>query len=133
MVGRGVTAVVSTAYLDEAERFDRLALLHSGRLLEVATPRALQDAFEGELLEARVTGTRRALAVAETVHGVRRAQLFGDTLHVTVDSAERTAAPLAAAFAAAGHEVLDLAALPPTLEDVFLARIAGALETPEAA
>ncbi|MBP1641928.1 MAG: multidrug transporter ATP-binding protein, partial [Acidobacteria bacterium] len=80
MVGRGVTAVVSTAYLDEAERFDRLALLHLGRLLDVATPRALQAAFVGELIEVRVADTRRGRAVAEVVPGVRRAHLFGDAL-----------------------------------------------------
>jgi len=133
MVGRGVTAVVSTAYLDEAERFDRLALLHLGRLLDVATPRALQAAFVGELIEVRVADTRRGRAVAEVVPGVRRAHLFGDALHVTVDSAAQAAAPLAAALVAAGHEVLELSPLPPSLEDVFLARIAGALEGPEAA
>jgi ABC-2 type transport system ATP-binding protein len=133
MVGRGVTAVVSTAYLDEAERFDRLALLHLGRLLVVDTPRALQAAFDGELLEVRVARARHARAVAESVPGVRRAQLFGATLHVTVDSAERTAAPVAAALAAAGHEVAELTTIPATLEDVFLARIADAAEATEAA
>jgi ABC-2 type transport system ATP-binding protein len=49
MVAEGVTAVVSTAYLDEAERFDRLALLHRGRLLALDTPRVLQGG--GESLE----------------------------------------------------------------------------------
>ncbi|KAB2950420.1 MAG: ABC transporter ATP-binding protein [Thermoanaerobaculia bacterium] len=128
MVGRGVTAVVSTAYLDEAERFDRLALLHRGRLLVVDTPRALQDSFDGELLEARVAGARSARAVAELVPGVRRAQLFGETLHVTVDSAARAAPELAAALSAAGHVVRDLTRIPASLEDVFLARIAAAAE-----
>jgi len=128
MVGRGVTAVVSTAYLDEAERFDRVALLYLGRLLVVDTPRALQAGFAGDLLEVRVAGARRARAVAESVPGVRRAQLFGETLHVTVDSAARTGEALAAALAAAGHPVRALEPVPATLEDVFLARIAEAAE-----
>jgi ABC-2 type transport system ATP-binding protein len=128
MVGRGVTAVVATAYLDEAERFDRLALLHRGRLLVVDSPRALQAAFEGELLEARVDGARHARGIAERVAGVRGAQLFGDTLHVTVDEAATAGAALAAALLAAGHPVHQMARIPPSLEDVFLARIAGAGE-----
>lgn len=45
MVSRGVTTVVSTAYMDEAERFDRLALLHQGRLLALDTPANLQRAL----------------------------------------------------------------------------------------
>jgi ABC-2 type transport system ATP-binding protein len=126
MVGRGVTAVVSTAYLDEAERFDRLALLHLGRLLAVDTPNALQAAFEGELFEIRVEGARRARAVAESVPGVRRAQLFGESLHVTVESDGRTRDALATALATAGHPVRSLERVPATLEDVFLARIAEA-------
>ena len=128
MVGRGVTAVVATAYLDEAERFDRLALLHRGRLLVADSPRALQAAFDGELLEARVAGARNARAVAEQAPGVRFAQLFGEVLHVTVDSAERAAPALAAALSAAGHPVESLVRIEPSLEDVFLARIAGAAE-----
>ncbi len=48
MVAGGTTAVVSTAYLDEAERFDRLALLHEGRLLALDTPGALQASDHGE-------------------------------------------------------------------------------------
>jgi ABC-2 type transport system ATP-binding protein len=133
MVGRGVTAVASTAYLDEAERFDRLALLHLGRLLTVDTPRALQAGFEGALLEVRMAGARKARAVAESVPGVRRAHLFGEQLHVTVDDPARTAPALGAALAAAGHEVRALTEIPASLEDVFLARIAEAAGTAEAA
>jgi ABC-2 type transport system ATP-binding protein len=61
MVAEGVTAVVSTAYLDEAERFDRLALLHQGRLLALDTPRALQGdrSLEGVFIE-RVQEAGRA-------------------------------------------------------------------------
>ena len=128
MVGRGVTAVVSTAYLDEAERFDRLALLHRGQLLVVDSPGALQAAFEGELLEIRVGDARRARAVAESVRGVRRAQLFGESLHVTVEPDGRAREALAAALAGAGHPVRSLERVPATLEDVFLARIAEAEE-----
>jgi ABC-2 type transport system ATP-binding protein len=130
MVGRGVTAVVSTAYLDEAERFDRLALLHQGRLLVVDTPRALQAGFQGDLLEVRTDDARRARRIAEGVPGVRSAQLFGEVLHVTVDAAGSVGPRLAGTLAAAGHPVAGTARIPPTLEDVFLARIAGA---PEAA
>ncbi|HEX7182921.1 MAG TPA: ABC transporter ATP-binding protein, partial [Thermoanaerobaculia bacterium] len=60
MVAEGVTAVVSTAYMDEAERFDRLALLHKGRVLAVDTPAALQREMAGQVLEVRVDRPREA-------------------------------------------------------------------------
>ncbi|MCZ7652849.1 MAG: ABC transporter ATP-binding protein [Thermoanaerobaculia bacterium] len=128
MVARGITAVVSTAYLDEAERFDRLALLHQGRLLAVASPRELVASFAGALLEVAHPEARRFAAAVEAVPGVLRAQLFGDRLHVTVDAATagEVRAALATALAAAGASGAAIAAIEPSLEDVFLARIAEA-------
>ena len=125
MVARGVTAVVSTAYLDEAERFDRVALLHQGRLLALDTPRALAAAFAGDLLEVRLAAPRAARPAVEALAGVIRAHLFGDRLHVTVAPGTPRDA-LAARLAAAGHPAAAVAPLAPSLEDVFLARIAEA-------
>ena len=87
MVEEGVTAVVSTAYMDEAERFDRVALLHQGRLLALDTPVALQRALAGELLVVEVEARARRARSARQDTRVRRATLFGDKLHVTVASA----------------------------------------------
>jgi drug efflux transport system ATP-binding protein len=126
MVGHGVTAVVSTAYLDEAERFDRLALLHQGRVLALDSPAALQAGFEGDLLDLTVSRPRAARPVVEAVAGVVRAQVFGERLHVTVASGAETAPRIRAALRHAGFEVTALEPLAPGLEDLFLARIAGA-------
>ncbi len=125
MVGRGVTAIVSTSYLDEAERFDRLAFLHTGRLLALDTPRALAAAFRGTLLEVALPRPRAARAIVEALPGVVRAQLFGERLHVTLATAEAVAA-LPSLLAGAGHPASAIAPIAPTLEDVFLARIADA-------
>lgn len=132
MVGHGVTAVVSTAYLDEAERFDRLALLYRGRLLAVDTPRALQASFAGALFELRLSRPRAARAAIEALPGVERAQVFGDRLHVTLGDATATSASFAALLRGAGIAVEDsptqpaIAPIEPGLEDVFLARVAEA-------
>jgi ABC-2 type transport system ATP-binding protein len=120
MVGRGVTAVVSTAYLDEAERFDRVALLAAGRLLAVDTPAALARAFPGELLEVRTGRARAAVALVAGLDGVVDCQLFGDRLHVVVASAEAARAPVLAALAAGGFRDASAVPIPATLEDVFL-------------
>ncbi len=125
MVGRGVTAIVSTSYLDEAERFDRLALLHAGRILALDAPRALAAEFRGTLLEVRLPRARAARRVVEGLPGVASAQLFGETLHVTVAD-PRAVATLPAELAAAGHPAASVAPIAPGLEDVFLARIAAA-------
>jgi len=127
MVARGTTVVVSTAYLDEAERFDRLVLLHRGRVLALDTADALQRAMPATILAVPVDRVREARIVAEGVPGVRRAAVFGDRLHLTVDDEAEVGPRVLAALAAAGHAVSDARRIVPTLEDVFIERIAGAV------
>ena len=126
MVAQGVTVVVSTAYMDEAERFDRLAFLHRGRVLALDTPAALQAALAGGILALRTADARAALAAARALPEVRHAVRFGELVHVTVASAERDAAAVRAGLAAAGIETLELAPVEPSLEDVFIENIAAA-------
>jgi ABC-2 type transport system ATP-binding protein len=124
MVARGVTAIVSTAYMDEAERFDRLALLHRGRAVAIDTPQALQRTLQGRLLGIRVDRPRQARTAALGLPGVSRVAIFGDQLHLTVDDAARRAPEVERALAAQGFKVAAAAPVAAGLEDVFIARLA---------
>ncbi len=126
MIAAGVTAVVSTSYLDEAERFDRLVFLNRGLRIALDTPDALRRAFDGELVAARVPRARDAAAIARAVAGVRRVVVFGDRLHFTVGSAARDAAAIETALRGEGFAVSDVERIEPTLEDVFIERVARA-------
>jgi len=128
MVAQGVTAVVSTAYLDEAERFDRLALLHQGKVLAVDTPDALQGSLSGEVLEMRIDRVREAKEAAARLPQVRRAAIFGDRLHLTVGSVAADKPAVEAALRQAGFEPQEARPIIPSLEDVFMERIAEAEE-----
>ncbi|MEN8377112.1 MAG: ABC transporter ATP-binding protein, partial [Gemmatimonadota bacterium] len=129
MVHEGVTVIVSTSYLDEAERFDRVALLHDGRLLALDSPAALIERHPGRLYRVRTSSTRADRDRIRALPGVRSALLFGDHLHVSL--AEETDWPdVAAALAGAGVSVLDAEPSPPSLEDLFLDLVA---EEPEPA
>jgi len=132
MVGRGVTTVVSTAYMDEAERFDRLALLHQGRLLALESPAALQASFEGMLLEVRCRAARHARPLAESVAGVERVHVFGERLHVTLPRSADVPAAIRALRAAIGDSVESIEPTTASLEALFLARIAAAEQRPAA-
>ena len=123
MVSEGVTAVVSTAYMDEAERFDRLALLHQGQLLALDTPSALQRAFSGELLVVEAQPLRDARDILARHARVHRATLFGDKLHVAVESAARDQAVIAQALRDAGIRVQAVQVAGASMEDVFIERI----------
>lgn len=120
MVGRGTTVVVSTSYMDEAERFDRVALLHDGRLKAIDTPVNLQQCITGEMLTIQTTDIRQARAVAVSAPGVRGATVFGDTLHVLVDPAADQQAVIRAQLTAAGCVVTDIRSTAPSMEDVFI-------------
>ena len=128
MVAQGVTAVVSTAYLDEAERFDRLALLHQGKVLAIDTPDALQESLAGEILEVRIDRVREAKEAASGFPQVRRAAIFGDRLHLTVESAKTDGPAVEAALRQAGFAPRESRPIVPSLEDVFMERIAAAEE-----
>jgi len=126
MVAHGTTVVVSTAYMDEAERFDRLAMLHAGRLVALDTAEALQRGLGIELLAVQVDRVHEARAAARDLPEVRSAAVFGDRLHVAVEDAAQDAPRVAAGLRAAGFTVGEARSVAPTLEDVFIERIARA-------
>jgi ABC-2 type transport system ATP-binding protein len=123
MVEEGVTAVVSTAYLDEAERFDRVALLHRGRLLALDAPARLQATLPGEMLVVEVESARAARELLAGRPRVRKATLFGDKLHVLVDSADAAAPEIERVLRDAGLTVHGLRQTEASLEDVFIERM----------
>ncbi len=125
MVSEGVTAVVSTAYMDEAERFDRLILVNRGKRIAMDTPDALRDAFEGVLVEVRTTTPRAAREVAAAQPFVRNAVMFGDRIHAALED-EAAIPHLESALRAAGQRDLRIRAIAASLEDVFVNRVTAA-------
>ena len=120
---QGLTILLATPYLDEAERCQRVALVARGQVLALDRPAVLQAAGRGVLLEVLVSPARAALDVARRHAGADRVQLFGERLHVKADEAADGAA-LEQALGAAGLEVEGWRVIPPSLEDVYIDRLA---------
>jgi ABC-2 type transport system ATP-binding protein len=117
-LSRGVTIVMATPYLDEAERCSRVALLHDGRLLALDWPQALRDSLPGRIAEVMAP---RAAAPIERLTGVLGVQMFGERAHVRFDPAViRDAGELAARL---GVDAASVRPIPASLEDVFIARL----------
>ncbi|MHB1169558.1 MAG: ABC transporter ATP-binding protein [Longimicrobiales bacterium] len=124
MVAEGVTVVVSTSYLDEAERCDRVALLDHGRVLALDSPLALQRAFTAPLVAVRTDQPRRARDLLRQQPGVRSAFLFGEAVHaVLAGEKDAHAGALATLLTEAGLNVFDVQPAAPSLEDVFMERV----------
>ncbi len=124
LLSQGVTIVMSTPYLDEAERCSRVALLHEGRLLALDAPTELRRAIGGGFYEVLVSDHRRAAAILHHMGGVRDVQLFGERIHARVDGDEaEVAARIATELRTAGLIVHSVRPIPAALEDVFIAEL----------
>jgi ABC-2 type transport system ATP-binding protein len=124
----GLTILLATPYLDEAERCSRVVLLNGGTVMADDEPARLQAAMTGVILEIVAAPARQALSVVRERLGPDRAQLFGDRLHVRV-RAPADAEPIVAALAQAGVPVSSVRPVTPTLEDVFIERVTGGLHS----
>jgi drug efflux transport system ATP-binding protein len=122
-LSQGITIVMATPYLDEAERCTRVALLHEGRLLALDRPDALRQTLPGALFEVIVSDHRRAPDVLTGIPGVASVQMFGERAHVLMDRAGATADTLISALTTAGLAAPGVRPLTPSLEDVFIARL----------
>ena len=123
LAGSGVTILVTTHYMDEAERCDRVALIARGQLLALGTPDELRARVAGRMVEATVGDPFAALRTARTVPGVLQATLHGTRLRALLDAEPGVPDALRAGLAAAGHPVATLRPVPLSMDDVFAALV----------
>ena len=123
----GMTILVSTPYMDEANRCDRVALMQTGQVLAIDTPRAIADSFDRPLFAIRARDRYRALKALREWPHTHSVYPFGETLHYadnrTGEPADRIAAELRTFLASHGFPDADIEVTTPTVEDTFIARM----------
>ena len=115
-----VTIFVSTAYLDEAERCNRLALIHQGKLLACGTPDEVKKLMRGTILEIRSARPRQVRAVLRERLAGEPVGLFGDRVHLVSTEPEASARRAESVLTAAGLPFEGIRSIEPSLEDVFV-------------
>ncbi len=120
LVFEGVTVLVSTAYLDEAERCHRLLLMYRGRRLFFGTPTELKEMLPGTVLAIGSPDPEALRMIAAAEQGVLSAMAMGDALHVVVDDPDRRIPQLRARFEQAHLAFGDLRRIAASVEDVFV-------------
>ncbi len=120
VIAQGTAVVVSTPYMDEAARCNRIGFMHSGRLLVEGTPRELAATLNGRVLELVAQPKDRARHIARADAAVEAVLTFGDRFHLRVTEPDGPLARLPVALAEAGVTVTRLRVIPPSLEDVFI-------------
>jgi drug efflux transport system ATP-binding protein len=120
LLQQGLTLLVSTPYLDEAERCHRVGLMDHGRLIACDTPSALRGLLPGTLLELRGPAPEAAASILAHLPEVRESHVFGDSLHLIVADTLGGPARIEEALRAQGVPVGQLRSITPGLEDVFV-------------
>lgn len=121
---QGVTVMVTTHYMDEAERCHTVGLIHQGRLVALGAPDDLKVThMRGQILEIACEPVMAAMDVLMSLPMVHEVTLYGLLLHATVVDPVTAIGPIRTALASAGVVVRSLEPVPPSLEDVFLSLI----------
>jgi ABC-2 type transport system ATP-binding protein len=123
LAAEGVTVLVSTHYMEEAEYCHRLALINRGRLVAIDTPAGLKTRMSGALLLVAVPDAPAAMEALGGLPGIVEAAMFGRSLHVAVSDVEGGTRAVTAALREAGIEPSSIAPVEPSLEDVFVALV----------
>ncbi len=132
LVENGITILVTTHYMDEAENCSQVGILNNGRLLALDTPTRLRETFPGKMWEILIEGGEQdgtgpllsTLNRIETVPGVFNASLAGDHLRVHT-SADITQTGLAAKIADSGLQNIKIEPSQPIMEDIFMSLVKG--------
>ena len=119
----GITIVVSTPYLDEAERSTRVVMMSQGRILMCDTPEAIKSSFHSEVIELVCDTVRAASEVLLRSFQRKDIQLFGDRLHILVQDAKMKENEILRTLKKEQIEVRSCRIIPASLEDVFIASL----------
>jgi len=119
--GAGVTVLVTTHYLDEAEHCHRIAIIQAGKLAALGTTTELKRAFaDRPIIEVQAAKPVAAMERLDTLPQVEKTSLFGTTVHVVLRSKDVPITLLSEALAAADVGLRGISPVSPSLEDVFL-------------
>jgi ABC-2 type transport system ATP-binding protein len=118
---QGVTVLVTTHYLDEAERCHRVALIHAGKLAALGTTAEVKSVFKGRpIVEVRAHDAVAVMRALDEMPEVEKTSLFGTTVHAVLEAETVTPEAIRAHLEARKLPVDNITRVPPSLEDVFL-------------
>ena len=120
LIKSGITIIMSTPYLDEAERCTRVALMNEGRILRVDAPTVLKDSLRRDVLEIVCRPVREAFRVLKSSFATMEVQAFGDRVNVIANRGDVHPRDLARELAGHGIEVSGIRTISPSLENVFI-------------
>ena len=128
LIAEGVAILTSTAYLDEAERCHRVALMHQGKLLFCDTPVNLKAKMAKDVLSIPAPEPRRVRDELKDAQGISSLMLTGDGVHIVVDDAARRIPEFEARLRRAGIPFDAILKVEPSIEDLFVDAVSAGAE-----
>jgi ABC-2 type transport system ATP-binding protein len=119
LLKENITVLISTPYLDEAERFNDIALIDNGKILGVDTPANIKSLMTGIIIEIVCSPVRKAYQILKMNTGYE-IQLFGDRLNISADNFENSAGEIKKMLEENSVEVIDIRKIPPSLENAYI-------------
>lgn len=124
LASSGTTIFVTTHYMDEAEQCHRLAFIHDGSLVAMGSPSEIKEKqMHGRVIEIDCDAPARALEVLRALDHLEEVALYGSLIHVVSDDLPRHEPLIRLALEKEGIQVTHTMVIPPSLEDVFIARV----------
>jgi ABC-2 type transport system ATP-binding protein len=119
LIKEGITILMSTPYLDEAERCNRVALMNKGKILGLDTPQNIKKSIDREVIEIVCPEARKAYKIIKAEPGLE-VQLFGDRIDIVVENSTARMNNILDLFNQKGITVTSYRLIPPSLENVFI-------------
>lgn len=119
----GTTVFVSTHYMEEAEYCHRLAVMNRGRLIALDRPTALKMEIDEPILEVHADDPPRAVEALDGTPGILEVTLFGRAIHAMVEERAHAERAIPETLERAGHRLISLREIDPSLEDVFVSLV----------
>ncbi len=119
----GTTIVISTPYMDEADRCTTVGLMYAGRLIVCAPPTEIRAEIGGDVIEIYPSDWKKAQEIIKKIDGILEVQTYGESLHILVDSAEKRQPQIEAIFQKEGLPYHGARSVPGRMEEAFISLI----------
>jgi len=120
---QGTTILVSTPYMDEADRCSRVGLMYAGRMVVCDAPQNIRGQLEGEIIELQPVDWHSAQEVVKDLDGVKEIQTYGESLHLLVDSGKKRLPQIERALKKNNLEFFSIRIAPARMEEAFISLI----------
>jgi ABC-2 type transport system ATP-binding protein len=120
---QGTTIVLSTPYMDEADRCSKVGLIYQGKIVECDSPENIRQKIGGEFIKVVTHDWQKAREIIQPLKGVLEVQTYGEALHILVDSANKRIGQIQKSLHKAKLDILEIRVIKPRMEEAFISLI----------